>query len=47
MIIYYVGALLTRYQNIESSVNEARLLGKTGNQVFLTERCLDTGIITI
>mmetsp|Transcript_28661 Transcript_28661/g.63621 ORF Transcript_28661/g.63621 Transcript_28661/m.63621 type:complete len:264 (+) Transcript_28661:159-950(+) len=35
-------ALLTRYQNIEKAVNNERMLGKLGNLVFLTERCLDT-----
>jgi len=35
-------ALLTRYQNIESAVESARQSGKLGNQVFFTERCLDT-----
>jgi deoxyadenosine/deoxycytidine kinase len=35
-------ALLTRYQNIELAVNHERMLGKMGNLVFLTERCLDT-----
>ena len=35
-------ALLTRHQNIESSVIKARDSGKVGRQIFLTERCLDT-----
>jgi deoxyadenosine/deoxycytidine kinase len=35
-------ALLTRHQNIESTVTKARDAGKVGRQIFLTERCLDT-----
>ena len=35
-------ALLTRFQNIEACVKNAREQGKVGRQVFLTERCLDT-----
>jgi deoxyadenosine/deoxycytidine kinase len=35
-------ALLTRYQNIETAVQNAIMVGKVGPQVFLTERCLDT-----
>lgn len=36
-------ALLTRYQNIESAVKEAKERSIDGGvQVFLTERCLDT-----
>lgn len=37
-------ALITRYQNIEKSIDDARKsdLNKGGVHVFLTERCLDT-----
>lgn len=35
-------ALLTRYQNIESAVSNARRKFKSGTFVFLTERCLET-----
>ena len=35
-------ALLTRHQNIEQCVQDAKSLGKVGRHVFLTERCLDT-----
>lgn len=37
-------ALITRYQNIEKAINDARRrsLSSSGVQVFLTERCLDT-----
>lgn len=35
-------ALLTRYQNIEDTIVQAREVGLTGKLVFLTERCLDT-----
>lgn len=35
-------ALLTRFQNIETAVENARAKGLTGKQIFITERCLDT-----
>lgn len=35
-------ALLTRYQNIEGSVTQARRHRMHGKHIFLTERCLDT-----
>lgn len=36
-------ALLTRYQNIESTVNKERIsYPNAGNMIFFTERCLDT-----
>lgn len=37
-------ALITRYQNIEKAINDARRSSFSGGgvQVFLTERCLDT-----
>lgn len=35
-------ALLTRHQNIESAINDARASGLVGKQIFLTERCLQT-----
>ena len=35
-------ALLTRHQYIESAVTNAKMTGRVGKQIFLTERCLDT-----
>jgi deoxyadenosine/deoxycytidine kinase len=35
-------ALLTRYQNIESSISSKRAIHRSGTFVFLTERCLET-----
>lgn len=35
-------ALITRFQNIEQRINEAKANSCKGKTVFLTERCLDT-----
>lgn len=35
-------ALLTRHQNIESTVSDVKNIAPNGRQVFLTERCLET-----
>lgn len=35
-------ALLTRFQNIESTINSVRQSNNEGKQIFLTERCLET-----
>jgi deoxyadenosine/deoxycytidine kinase len=35
-------ALLTRFQNIEATISDAKKDNSTGRQVFLTERCLET-----